>query len=103
MGDKIKFIDRKIEEEIMNGLSDKGFGHKVLLSYLKKLWVEEFQNGDNDLEITEFMEDQYQNLGFLYNDFVSLHPQYILFKIWHLKISIKGQCCLNTWIKFRLR
>ena len=57
-GDNTEFIDRKLEEDIMNGLSDKGYGPKVLLSDRKTCRVEEYINGAKDLEITELMEEQ---------------------------------------------
>ena len=57
-GDNNEFMDRKLEEEIMFGLSSQGFGPKVLISDQITYRAEEYIKGTKDLEMNELMEEQ---------------------------------------------
>ena len=76
-GDNNEFMDRDLEERIMDNLSSKGFGPKILVSDQKTYRSEEYIKCADELHVNELMEEQilHQIIRILisYSLFASVH------------------------------
>ena len=80
-GENNDIMDRKLEEEIMENLSSRGFGPKVLVSDHKTFRAEEYVKGAQELQVSELMEEQIVNqiirILVSYSLFASVHTYHL--------------------------
>jgi len=60
-GDNNEFMDRNLEERIMEALSINGYGPKVIVSDKSTFRAEEYMKGCQELQMTELLEEQIVN------------------------------------------